>query len=106
MKNKEREKEGKRVGVLTLDIKGECAVGVDGDDGRSGKSNLEVRRSCVELLGKVHGLDTLGTESGTYGWLRRSLSCRNQELDERSCCSHSCLTSLFRHDATVSFEPT
>ncbi len=44
-------------------------------------------RSCVELLGKVHSFDTLGTERRTNRRLCRRLTGGHEKLDE--CCGGS-----------------
>jgi hypothetical protein len=38
-----------------------------------------VRGSCVELLAKVHGLDTSGTERWAYWWGRGRFPRSNEE---------------------------
>lgn len=83
---------------LTLDLERKGTVRVDLDNGRRGDADLEVGRLCVELLGEIHGFDTLGTKRRSDRRLSGSLACGDDQLDERSCCSNGCLSSLFRHD--------
>lgn len=88
---------------LTLDIECESAVRVDGNDGWSGESYFEMSSSCVELFGKVHSFDTLGTKRRTNRRLCGSLTGGDDKLDERCGCSYGCLSSLLRHGDAVPF---
>lgn len=47
--------------LLTPHLEAKGSVWVDGDDGGCWDSELEMRSSSVEFLGKVHGFDTFGT---------------------------------------------
>ena len=57
----------------------ETTVGFDSDEGWCRNTGLYVRGSCVELLAKVHGLDTSGTERWAYWWGRGRFPRSNEE---------------------------
>jgi hypothetical protein len=57
---------------------GERAVRLDGDKRGSGYPWFYVCCASVELLAKIHRLDSTGSESRTDRWRRSGFACRNQ----------------------------
>lgn len=67
----------------TKHIERERAVWVDLNDRRRQQPRLQMRGARVELLRKVHCLDTLRAKRRPYWWLRRCLPSGHKELDHR-----------------------
>lgn len=61
-------------------VEGEGSVRLDEDLSGNGDTGLDVRSASVELLAKVHGLDTTSTKSGTD----RGRGCRLASRDEET----------------------
>lgn len=78
----------------------ERPVGLDRNERGRGHAGLDVGRARVELLAKVHGLDTACAERGADGRAGRRLARRHDEADYLRPCSQ-CLRHFSGKETTT-----